>query len=509
MSSTIYGDLLKVKLQNLAEFYESDAGHFVPSRKNSKCFGGNTDAIKVVKLYSEDSKDEFPSLFLVYRKNAESLLTHDFRTDLMDVKYFRDVDENTYKGYVTDTDPTAELSGRTKSMDMGDEANKEIWGKKEPLYLTIIDGQTDRLYIPGNISGSAWHYAKHNQNLSSQEADVQFVISNDFETEKDKTPGYAIVGGICTANAVATIQYTGLDSGFIMAHEMGHVFGCQHDNDTNCRSDEGGVMACSPKIDRLKKWSTCSADTISQKLRNMTIDKTYCLKTVEGKGIGLVKYPGQYVFDEQCATRWRDPTAIMHKDANCKVLNCNINREVIQYNQTPLDGTFCTIENGKEVLRLDGEKICVSRRCIDVKEMQNMPKGSWGNWNSGPCIGLGNEFKIWTRKCKRVNDNTVLGPYCDGTRIRVEKCQNLLDLKDRELKDRALKDRALKDRALNDRALNDRALKDRALKDRALKDRALKDRALKDRALNDRALKDRALKDRALKLNLFFITEQD
>ncbi|CAK9303332.1 unnamed protein product [Gordionus sp. m RMFG-2023] len=115
--------------------------------RTRKALGRNADAIKVVKLYPEDSKDEFPSFFLVYRKNAESLLTHDFRTDLMDVKYFRDVDENTYKGYVTDTDPTAELSGRTKSMYMGNDAEKEIWGKKEPLYLTIIDGQTEAHFI--------------------------------------------------------------------------------------------------------------------------------------------------------------------------------------------------------------------------------------------------------------------------------------------------------------------------------------------------------------------------
>ncbi|CAK9303451.1 unnamed protein product [Gordionus sp. m RMFG-2023] len=135
-----------VKLQNLAEFYESDAGHFVPSRKISKSLGGNTDAIKL-RHCSEDSKDEFPSLFLVYRKNAESLLSHDFQTDLMDVKYFRDVDENTYKGYVTDTYPTAEISGKTKSMGMGDDAKKEIWGKKEPLYLTIVDGQTEAHFI--------------------------------------------------------------------------------------------------------------------------------------------------------------------------------------------------------------------------------------------------------------------------------------------------------------------------------------------------------------------------
>ncbi|CAK9303450.1 unnamed protein product [Gordionus sp. m RMFG-2023] len=125
----------------------------------------------------------------------------------------------------------------------------------------------DRSYIPGNISGSVWHFAKHNNKLQSQEADMHFVISDDFEKELDKTPRYGIVGGICTANSVATIQYTGLDSGFIMAHEIGHAFGCKHDYDTNCRYDDGGVMASRPKIDRLRKLSTCSADTISQKLR--------------------------------------------------------------------------------------------------------------------------------------------------------------------------------------------------------------------------------------------------
>ncbi|CAK9303331.1 unnamed protein product [Gordionus sp. m RMFG-2023] len=521
MSSTINGDLLKVKLQNLAEFYESDAGHYVPSRKISKSFAGNTDAIKVVKLYSEDSKDEFPSpLFLVYRKNAESHLTHDFRTDLMDEKYFRDVDENTYKGYVTDTDPTAELSGKTKSMGMGDDAKKEIWGKKEPLYLTVIDGQPeahfiynnehykmestleknpeeqdisydlvrnthpkfrsnyefsrgansadylerlkrqkngkkhlieaifymtnhlerakvpaeywiyiasdihriyqdksirqnfafrvkaiklieDRTYISGDIYKSVWLFAKRNEKLATQEADMHFVISDDFVTSRDSTPGYAIVGGLCTANGVATIQYTGLDSGFIMSHEMGHAFGCEHDDATNCRYDEGGVMASRPKVDRLRKWSRCSADTISKKLRNMTIDKTYCLKPVKGKGIGKVKYPGQHVFDEQCATRWGEPTAIMHKEANCTLLYCENNGKGTWFVQPPLDGTPCTFENGKEALRIDGEKICVSRSCIAVKEMQIMPKGSWGNWNDGPCMGLGNEFKTGTRECKR------------------------------------------------------------------------------------------------------------
>ncbi|XP_065322555.1 A disintegrin and metalloproteinase with thrombospondin motifs 3-like [Gordionus sp. m RMFG-2023] len=542
-SATIYGDLFKVKLQNFAELYESDAGHFEPSGKISKSLAGNTDAIKVDKLYSEDSKDEFPSLFLVYRKNAESLLSHDFQADLMDERYLRDVDENTYKGYVTDTDPTAELSGKTKSMDTGDDAINEKRGKKEPLYLTAIDGKTeahfiyndehykmepiakeynpgdldfnynlvrnthpkfrndyehnryansadflerpkrqqngkthlieaifyltnhlkrasvpekywiyiasdinriyrdqsigqnfafrikaikyidDRSYIPGDIYKSVWLFADRNKNLATQEADMHFVISDDFVTSRDSTPGYAIVGGLCTANGVATIQYTGLDSGFIMSHEMGHAFGCEHDDATNCRYDEGGVMASRPKVDRLRKWSRCSADTISKKLHNMTIDKTYCLNPVKGKGVGLVKYPGQYVFDEQCATRWGEPTAIMHKEANCTLLYCENNGKGTWFVQPPLDGTPCTFENGKEALRIDGEKICVSRSCIALKEMQDLPKGKWRAWKDGPCMGLGREFKTGTRECKRFRKNSVLGPFCEGARTRLVKCQ--------------------------------------------------------------------------------------
>lgn len=88
------------------------------------------------------------------------------------------------------------------------------------------------------------------------------------------TVGYANLGSMCSRNnpstGIDTVNATNLiQAALILAHEIGHNFGMEHDEDQGCGT--GYIMAASNKCDRqlgcdgsTGRWSKCSVKSLNE-----------------------------------------------------------------------------------------------------------------------------------------------------------------------------------------------------------------------------------------------------
>ncbi|XP_076322583.1 A disintegrin and metalloproteinase with thrombospondin motifs adt-1-like [Tachypleus tridentatus] len=99
---------------------------------------------------------------------------------------------------------------------------------------------------PSSSSKEHWDYA------------IMLTGLDVFKDGNKKVIGLAWVNGMCRSEYSCSISEGGtFEAGFVIAHEMGHSLGVQHDGDGNsCNRDE---YLMSPKTGAGKvKWSTCS-----------------------------------------------------------------------------------------------------------------------------------------------------------------------------------------------------------------------------------------------------------
>ncbi|XP_045210527.2 metalloprotease mig-17-like [Mercenaria mercenaria] len=123
--------------------------------------------------------------------------------------------------------------------------------------------------------------------------------------------GYAYTEAECKQKSVSIVQdnedfYTAQ----LMAHEIGHSLGCDHDGDGNsCPVGAGYAMEANFKLANKNKWifSSCSVTAIRNYLHNLDSHNNNCLKTIDDNHpdtqltTAAHQWYGQvYTLDQQC-----------------------------------------------------------------------------------------------------------------------------------------------------------------------------------------------------------------
>ncbi|KAK8388902.1 hypothetical protein O3P69_020690 [Scylla paramamosain] len=206
--------------------------------------------------------------------------------------------------------------------------------------------------------------------------------------------GLAWVSGMCSPSHSCTMN-EGLDfsSVYVVAHEMGHNFGMNHDGQGDASACSSTSYIMSPSVGPGKTtWSTCSARVL-----HSFLSKSSCLDDGKGRAgrvhedtdkedhrikhylrEGMLKAdrkahevklesllrltPGyQFPLTEQCKAMYgRDYHPALTKEDLCKYLYCT-NGVVTRPAHPALEGSFC-----------GSHRVCIAGKCRQEEELVNL-----------------------------------------------------------------------------------------------------------------------------------------
>ncbi|XP_043277019.1 A disintegrin and metalloproteinase with thrombospondin motifs 6-like [Venturia canescens] len=234
--------------------------------------------------------------------------------------------------------------------------------------------------------------------------------------------GSSTIAGTCDPlKGAVIIKDNGLETGYEIAHHLGHTVGMSHDVEV-----ENGCSGIVPHDDYLettvmhpgyhyvtKKWSNCSRTYfklyIDAGLASCLLDeaKDHHFPTIE-------MLPGvMYGADDQCRLRYRDGARHCDFGITCSELKCKTpGMGCISVNKPPADGTPC------------GEKRwCYDMKCLVVGERPSVTDGQWSSWSAwshcSRTCGSGVAFS--QRKCNNPPPSNG-GNYCSGKWMKHKIC---------------------------------------------------------------------------------------
>ncbi|CAG2212512.1 unnamed protein product [Mytilus edulis] len=123
--------------------------------------------------------------------------------------------------------------------------------------------------------------------------------------------GYAYTDAECKSKSISLVQdNTDFYTAQLMAHELGHSLGCDHDGDGNsCNSKDGYAMATHFILANVKKWtfSSCSVNYIRTYISSLDKQHRDCLLSSQNRhpdpyvlNATTLWYGQRYSADEQC-----------------------------------------------------------------------------------------------------------------------------------------------------------------------------------------------------------------
>ncbi|KYQ49829.1 A disintegrin and metalloproteinase with thrombospondin motifs 7 [Trachymyrmex zeteki] len=233
--------------------------------------------------------------------------------------------------------------------------------------------------------------------------------------------GLAHVAAACDSTKAACInEDSGLLLGIVIAHEVGHVMGCSHDEPetSGCPSKDtdDSYFIMSPIVFLYTiRWSSCSRKFITAFLESGLGE---CLNDNPRNPPEKLKYPNMLpgaMYDAafQCDMQFPGSKVCPQPQVNgCENLWCLTNTSCYSLGAPKADGTKCG-EN----------KWCIHKKCVDMGTRPAAVHGGWGEWGPmGPCSRTcGGGLKYSERECDRpVPANS--GRYCIGERRRLFTC---------------------------------------------------------------------------------------
>ncbi|XP_025267750.1 A disintegrin and metalloproteinase with thrombospondin motifs 7 [Camponotus floridanus] len=233
--------------------------------------------------------------------------------------------------------------------------------------------------------------------------------------------GLAHVAAACdSAKAACINEDSGLLLGVVVAHEVGHVMGCSHDEPetSGCPSmdTDDSYFIMSPIVFLYTiRWSNCSRKFITAFLESGLGE---CLTDNPRNPPEKLKYPNMlpgamYDATFQCNMLFPGSKVCPQSHTSgCETLWCLTNTSCYSLGTPKADGTKCG-EN----------KWCIHKKCVDMGTRPAAVHGGWGDWGPvGPCSRTcGGGLKYSERECDRpVPANG--GRYCIGERKRLFTC---------------------------------------------------------------------------------------
>ncbi|XP_038061947.1 A disintegrin and metalloproteinase with thrombospondin motifs 3-like [Patiria miniata] len=241
-----------------------------------------------------------------------------------------------------------------------------------------------------------------------------------FLTQLDFGPaGFAPLSTMCDSYWSSSLtRDQGLLSGFVMAHEAGHVLGLEHDGygnscvvDTYARSIMNSlVMAMYGDY----YWSNCSAEVLQTKIQHY-----HCLKNVAVDTSGLMEidgFPGErYSTDQQCrytfggsSHQCGSPDDYYTCDIRCTE---GTERDTChEYYLPALDGTGCGAVN----------QWCMDGVCVNKPPARNGKWSKWSDWSE-----CSQDCDVGARTRYRHCDNPRPahgGKDCKGKSVQFKVC---------------------------------------------------------------------------------------